>query len=71
MHNFYMVVENASFFSVNILKLLLINFFFYNIQASQKGLLGITLNSDWFVPVSKEKADRDAAQRALDFMFGW
>ncbi|XP_050897570.1 cyanogenic beta-glucosidase [Lathyrus oleraceus] len=40
-------------------------------QASQKGLLGITLNSDWFVPVSKEKADRDAAQRALDFMFGW
>ncbi|GAU49490.1 hypothetical protein TSUD_88570 [Trifolium subterraneum] len=40
-------------------------------QASQKGLLGITLNSDWFVPVSQEKSDVDAAQRALDFMFGW
>ncbi|CAI8616317.1 unnamed protein product [Vicia faba] len=40
-------------------------------QESQKGLLGITLNSDWFVPASKEILDRDAAQRALDFMFGW
>ncbi|CAJ2679017.1 unnamed protein product [Trifolium pratense] len=40
-------------------------------QASQNGLLGITLNSDWFVPVSHEKSDVDAAQRALDFMFGW
>ncbi|XP_061361379.1 cyanogenic beta-glucosidase-like isoform X1 [Gastrolobium bilobum] len=40
-------------------------------QASQKGFIGITLNSDWFVPVSKEKSDCDAARRALDFMFGW
>jgi beta-glucosidase len=40
-------------------------------QASQKGLIGITINSDWFVPVSNDKSDRDAAQRALDFMFGW
>lgn len=40
-------------------------------QESQKGLIGITLNSDWFVPVSKKKSDRDAARRALDFMFGW
>ncbi|KAL9296523.1 hypothetical protein ACSQ67_022419 [Phaseolus vulgaris] len=40
-------------------------------QASQKGLIGITLNSDWYVPVSKEKSDRDAARRGLDFMFGW
>ncbi|CAL0304191.1 unnamed protein product [Lupinus luteus] len=40
-------------------------------QASQKGLIGITLNSDWFIPVSKDKADRDAARRAVDFMFGW
>ncbi|XP_012573126.1 cyanogenic beta-glucosidase-like isoform X1 [Cicer arietinum] len=40
-------------------------------QASQNGLIGITLNSDWYVPISKEMSDRDAAQRALDFMFGW
>ncbi|CAJ1933291.1 unnamed protein product [Sphenostylis stenocarpa] len=40
-------------------------------QASQKGLIGITLNSDWYVPVSEEKSDRDAARRGLDFMFGW
>ena len=40
-------------------------------QASQKGLVGITLNSDWYVPVSKEKSDQDAARRGLDFMFGW
>ncbi|MED6126117.1 Beta-glucosidase 13 [Stylosanthes scabra] len=40
-------------------------------QASQKGLIGITLDSDWFVPVSKGKSDHDAARRALDFMFGW
>ena len=42
-----------------------------HMQASQKGLIGITLNSDWFVAVSEEKSDRDAARRALDFMFGW
>ncbi|KAL2657137.1 hypothetical protein AAZV13_04G163200 [Glycine max] len=40
-------------------------------QASQKGLIGITLNSDWYVPVSKEKSDQDVACRGLDFMFGW
>ncbi|KAG4967165.1 hypothetical protein JHK82_032881 [Glycine max] len=40
-------------------------------QTSQKGLIGITLNSDWYVPVSKEKSDQDAARRGLDFMFGW
>jgi len=39
--------------------------------ASQKGLIGIILNSDWYVPVSKEKSDQDAARRGLDFMFGW
>ncbi|KAG5026755.1 hypothetical protein JHK86_022669 [Glycine max] len=39
--------------------------------ASQKGLIGIILNSDWYAPVSKEKSDQDAARRGLDFMFGW
>ncbi|KAL5146891.1 Beta-glucosidase 11 [Glycine soja] len=40
-----------------------------NTQASQKGLIGITLNSDWYVLVSKEKCYRDAACRGLDFMY--
>ncbi|XP_050896284.1 cyanogenic beta-glucosidase isoform X1 [Lathyrus oleraceus] len=40
-------------------------------QESQNGLIGITLLSHWFEPVTKEKSDCDAAQRALDFMFGW
>ncbi|KAH1238730.1 Beta-glucosidase 11 [Glycine max] len=38
-------------------------------SASQKGLIGIILNSDWYVPVSKEKSDQDAARRGLDFMY--
>ncbi|CAL9026051.1 unnamed protein product [Prunus brigantina] len=40
-------------------------------QACQKGVIGITVNTYWFVPTSKAKHDIDAAFRALDFMFGW
>ncbi|XP_057453252.1 beta-glucosidase 13-like [Lotus japonicus] len=40
-------------------------------QASQKGIIGITLVSHWFVPFSDNKFDQDAAGRAIDFMFGW
>ncbi|KHN37143.1 Cyanogenic beta-glucosidase [Glycine soja] len=46
-------------------------YYFLVYAASQKGLIGIILNSDWYVPVSKEKSDQDAARRGLDFMFGW
>ncbi|KAL2328836.1 hypothetical protein Fmac_022263 [Flemingia macrophylla] len=42
-----------------------------NYQASQNGLIGITLNCHWFVPFSNDTLDHQAAQRALDFMFGW
>ncbi|WJX51701.1 Beta-glucosidase 12 [Trifolium repens] len=42
-----------------------------NYQASQKGSIGITLNCHWFLPFSNDKLDHQAAQRALDFMFGW
>jgi len=49
--------------SQNIWKLLM--------QKSQKGLLGITLNSDWLLPGSDDITDRDAARRAIDFRFGW
>ncbi|GMN57300.1 hypothetical protein TIFTF001_026409 [Ficus carica] len=40
-------------------------------QASQKGVIGITLLANWFVPYSNAKHNQNAALRALDFMFGW
>ncbi|QCE09134.1 cyanogenic beta-glucosidase-like [Vigna unguiculata] len=40
-------------------------------QESQKGLIGITIVSHWFKPISNKKADKEAAQRAIDFMYGW
>ncbi|KAI5321210.1 Hypothetical predicted protein [Prunus dulcis] len=40
-------------------------------QASQKGLIGITLVSLWFEPLSDTQQDKDAASRAVDFMLGW
>ncbi|EEC77466.1 hypothetical protein OsI_16288 [Oryza sativa Indica Group] len=40
-------------------------------QALQKGKIGITLVSHWFVPFSRSKSNNDAAKRAIDFMFGW
>lgn len=41
------------------------------LQGSQKGVIGIALNSNWFVPYSLRRQDSLAAVRALDFMFGW
>ncbi|KAK3443545.1 beta-glucosidase 12 [Eucalyptus grandis] len=40
-------------------------------KASQKGVIGITLVTHWFVPYSDAKHNLNAAQRALDFMLGW
>ncbi|KAI3986372.1 hypothetical protein MKX01_002217 [Papaver californicum] len=40
-------------------------------QASQMGKIGITLVTHWMVPFSDAKRDRQAALRALDFMYGW
>ncbi|KAJ7949297.1 Beta-glucosidase [Quillaja saponaria] len=40
-------------------------------QGFQRGLIGITLVSDWYEPLTSDKLDRDAQGRALDFMFGW
>ncbi|EEF48842.1 beta-glucosidase, putative [Ricinus communis] len=40
-------------------------------QAKQKGVIGITLVSHWFVPCTNAKHHQNAAKRAMDFMFGW
>jgi len=42
-----------------------------HMQESQKGVIGITLVSNWFIPFSDDKFDQNAAERAVDFMFGW
>jgi beta-glucosidase len=40
-------------------------------QAVQKGKVGITLVTNWYVPFSHSKPDNAAAKRAIDFMLGW
>ncbi|XP_020526269.1 beta-glucosidase 12 [Amborella trichopoda] len=40
-------------------------------QASQKGVIGITLVSIWMLAHSPTKSNNAAAQRAIDFLFGW
>jgi beta-glucosidase len=40
-------------------------------QAVQKGKVGITLVTNWYVPFSHSKSDNAAAKRAIDFMLGW
>ncbi|KAF9619066.1 hypothetical protein IFM89_004424 [Coptis chinensis] len=40
-------------------------------QAGKNGKIGITLVCHWMVPVFEAKIDKDAAQHAIDFMFGW
>ncbi|OMP10181.1 Glycoside hydrolase, family 1 [Corchorus olitorius] len=40
-------------------------------QATQKGKIGITVNTSWYKPFNATKAQEEAANRALDFVFGW
>ncbi|KAF3330115.1 Beta-glucosidase 11 [Carex littledalei] len=40
-------------------------------QGTQKGKIGITLATHWFLPHSSSEADTIAAKRSLDFMYGW
>ncbi|WVZ02107.1 hypothetical protein V8G54_022913 [Vigna mungo] len=37
----------------------------------QNGVIGITLYSTWYEPLSDSKLDRKAAERAMEFLFGW
>jgi len=52
-------------------KYLIIMFSSLCVQAAQKGVIGITLVTSWFVPISNAKHNRNAALRALDFVLGW
>ncbi|CAN1341520.1 Beta-glucosidase 24 [Linum perenne] len=40
-------------------------------QQNLTGEIGVTYVTHWFVPYSNATKDVDAAQRALDWMFGW
>jgi beta-glucosidase len=40
-------------------------------QGTQKGQIGIALNSEWHYPYSDSPADRSAAARAMAFTFGY
>jgi beta-glucosidase len=42
------------------------------LQAYQKGKIGITLVSNWLMPLDDNSIpDIKAAERSLDFQFGW
>ncbi|BBG96242.1 beta glucosidase 13 [Prunus dulcis] len=43
----------------------------YTSGATQKGVVGIALNTGFSVPFSDSQADKDAASRAMDFSYGW
>lgn len=52
----------------------LINFIYVAIkcmQKSQKGEIGITLVTHWFVPKTPTLAALKASNRAIDFYLGW
>lgn len=40
-------------------------------QEKQQGQIGITLNCDWREPLTDSQADKQAAQRSLEFFLGW
>lgn len=40
-------------------------------QAQQKGMIAIANNCDWREPRTDSEADRQAAQRAVEFFLGW
>lgn len=38
---------------------------------SQKGQIGIALDTPWVVPLSNSVSDQEAANRALASIYGW
>ncbi|OIW05718.1 hypothetical protein TanjilG_23504 [Lupinus angustifolius] len=49
-----------------------VNIYRTKYQAIDKGTIGITLNTNWFIPLSEiSPHDIKAARRTLDFQYGW
>ncbi|XP_057486991.1 beta-glucosidase 24-like isoform X1 [Actinidia eriantha] len=42
-----------------------------NYRATQKGEIGISASAQWFIPLHATPDDKQASQRAWDFMTGW
>lgn len=47
------------------------SFLFIPLQASQKGIIGLAMDTSWQVPKYQTVSCKKAAVRALDFYFGW
>ncbi|KAI3944825.1 hypothetical protein MKW92_051922 [Papaver armeniacum] len=45
--------------------------YLYSLHAAQGGEVGISIVGQWFVPHSDSSRDKEAAERANDFMVGW
>jgi len=48
-----------------------LNFIKHLMQATQGGEIGLVLQAQNFVPYSSKEEDVDAAQRLMDFTYGW
>ncbi|CAI0419856.1 unnamed protein product [Linum tenue] len=48
-----------------------VNLYRQKFQKRQNGEIGIVLNCFWMLPYSNSTVDKAAAERAVDFVFGW
>ena len=42
-----------------------------DMQAKQGGVIGITVDCEWAEPLTDSVADKEAAQRRIEFQLGW
>lgn len=60
-------------YKINLIRLCYenLNFIKHLMQAIQGGEIGLVLQAQNFVPYSSKEEDVDAAQRLMDFTYGW